>query len=796
MSTGRLIVNRTELDLSDRIPFPLNYSIADLTNPEKRKRNFSRSVKLPGTQKNMNFFSSTYSLSLTTVDNTSLIGFDFDPTIRVEAKYYKRSTLVFDGLIQVNKVIIENDSYFFECTLFSDFVDLYTVLKDIEISELGWSEYDHELTRENVKNSWDTSVIVDGAPVSNFTSGKPDSFGYLYGLADYGFPKQSPTTYKTADIIPLVYFREVFEKCLNLTGITYQSNWLDSELIKKLVIGFGGGPKPSLSAPDIAQREVNFDGNFSAVDTKSYSSSQFIPGIGPIPAEYRLTFPTLSNYNLFQNSNFTENIIQDTLSQYDPITGEIEVALSGQYRIELSGVLNLVLNTGSMSIVENGGINGFRVVRNGSLIQNSLVNFNGFGNVNIQKVVDLDLLAGDVLKVEFFFNGNVKTTVSDISLAEPIQLTVSNITNLEFKFDSIQTTIGDNSLISLSRFIPKMKASQFLSDAIKIGNLMISDPDVFGVVTIEPVEDYYQNTDVFDDITNLVDYKKPIEIIPPSNIIKGKTFKFRFKKDQDYDNKRYFDVFQIGYGDYDYRVESTFQTGDKTYQLGFAQTIPVDIINTTLVVPRIIQYDENTGTTKPYKGSPRIYFYNGLKGGNWRLTNTDNTNSFDNLNQYPSLHHLDDYENPSFDLNFGVPELLYYAATAYTTDNIFSRYHERFVKEITGRDSKIVRLHILENADRINKRDFSVLKMWNGVLFRLNQIKDFDEDVEQSTEIEIVRILKANSPRRKSVGPSIPIDNKNVEIISGGQNNDNSGVGIISGGFNSDDSTAIIIKNQ
>ena len=66
-------------------------------------------------------------------------------------------------------------------------------------------------------------------------------------------------------------------------------------------------------------------------------------------------------------------------------------------------------------------------------------------------------------------------------------------------------------------------------------------------------------------------------------------------------------------------------------------------------------------------------------------------------------------------------------------------------------------------------------------------------DVQKS---EIVRILKANSPRRKSVGPSIPIDNKNVEIISGGQNNDNSGVGIISGGFNSDDSTAIIIKNQ
>jgi len=785
ISTGHLLINGTKIDLSDGVPFPLNFSIADIKEPEKRKRNYSKSLKLPGSKSNMSFFSSTYDLALTSLDNTTLAGFDFDPTVRAEAKYYKKGVIVFDGLIQVNSVEIINKEYEFNCTLYSNFVDLYMVLKDILVSELGWSEYDHTLTREIVKNSWNTSVLVDGLPVSNFTAGNPDGFGYVYPLINYGYSLQSPTTYKTTDIVPHVYWREVIEKCLALAGYTYSSQWLDSALIKKLIIGFGGGEKFSLSALDVAQRQTEFHGDFLTSETKSYSTSDYFSGVGFIAPYYRLNFSPLTNYNLFQNTNFTETIDQDSLSQYDATTGEITLSLSGRYKIELTGVLDFVFSIGSMDLVSPGNGNGVRIKKNNILIPNGLILFSGFPFVTLNETIELDLVTGDVLTAEVFFSGNVKTQVALLSDAESISLNISDTTDISFNLTSIETSITDGANINVSRFLPKLKASQFLSAVIKAGNLMLSDPDIDGVITIEPLEDFYQDTTNFDDITNLIDHDKPIKINPPSSTIKGRFYKFLWAEDKDYDNKRYRDAYGIGYGDKEYEVESTFQTGDRVYKMPFAQTVPVDIVNTNLVIPRIITYDEDTLITKPFKGKPRVYFYNGLKAGNWRLTNTDNIALYDDLTTYPCAHHLDNKDAPTFDLNFGVPEMLYYLATSYTTDNLFSRYNLRFIKEITGRDSKLIEAYVKTNADRINKLDFSLLKMINGVLFRLNEISDFDSDVTESTKYELVKILIGNSPQTFTL-PTPPIKNpRQTTIISGGVKSPNGDVGIRGGGKNS-----------
>lgn len=799
MTTGTLLINKTEIDLADRIPFPLNFSVADIKQPQKRKRNFSREIKLPGTPRNMNFFSSTYDLSLSTLDNTTLTGFDFDPTIRTEAKYYKKGIIVFDGLIQVKSVEIIDGKYTFICQLYSDFVDLFMTLKDIDVSELGWSEYDHILNRTNVKDSWDTSVIVDGLPVPNFTSGNPDGFGYLYPLVNYGYSLQSPTTYKTSDIVPHVYWREIIEKCLNLAGVTYISNWLDSKLVKKFIYGFGGGEKPSLSAADIAQRQTEFHGDFSNSQEKTYSSQFYNSAPAPLTPYYQLTFPAFDSVSLFQNTNFTETIDQDTLSQYEPTTGEITVSLSGRYKIEIDGVLDLTLGTGAMTVQSQGAIKGISIKKNGTVIPSGSIIFGTiFGPETFSKSVELDLVTSDILTAEIYFSGNVSTRVDELSDAESVTLDIVDTTDINFNLTSIETSITDGATVNLSRFIPKMKADKFLSAVIKAGNLMISDPDIDGVVEIEPLEDYYQDTDEFDDITDIVDHSKPIKINPPSSTIEGRFYDFLWASDNDYDNKRYREVYEIGYGDKSYEVQSTFQRGTRKYQLPFAQTVPVDIVNTTLVIPRIIKFDDSTNITKPFKGKPRVYIYNGLKSGSWRLTNTDIPSSYDSLTTYPCVHHLDDKDNPSFDLNFGVPKILYYSANGYTTDNLFSRYHERFVREITSADAKLVELFLKTNSNRINKLDFSLLKMWNGVLYRLNEITDFDDDVTDSTRYELVKVIQANSPKRFSIpsGTSPIKDIRDISVISGGQNDINEDVTVLTGGVKGVSISSSITKNS
>lgn len=791
ISTGRLVVDNVELDLDKGIPFPLNFSIADIKEPEKRKRNFSKKVTLPGTPTNLAFFASTYNLSLTTLDNTVFDGFTFDPTTRVEAKYYKKGILVFDGLIQVNEVIINDKDYSFECTLYSDFIDIFTNLRNVKISELGWSEYDHTLSRTNIENSWDTSVVVNGTPTSNFTTGNPDGFGYLYPLINYGFPQQAPTTFKTTHLMPFVYWKEILDKCFELAGVTYSSSFLDSTLFKKFIFGFGGGTIPSLSSADVAERQCNFDGDYSSSQTLSYVSS-----VGTIGGGYQLTFPSFSVQSLIQNSNFTDNVIQDTLGQYDATTGEISIAKSGRYKIDVSAVLQYTLNTGAMTVDQTPYIVGFGVRRNNIAIPSSLntsLAINGSNTIN--SVIEVDLVQGDILTMELFFTGSVKTSVASLADAESISLTIADTTDIVVDITSIETSITDGATINLSRYIPELDADKFLEAVIKACNLMISDPDIDNVVTIEPLEDYYQDTNVFDDITDIVDHDEPIVIEPASSVIEGKFYRFLFTEDNDYDNKRYHEQYGVGYGDYTFTVQSTFQTGERVYKLPFAQSVPVDIINTSLVLPRIIQFDENTQQTKTFKGKPRVFIYNGLKSGNWRLTNTDDITQYDDLTSYPCAHHLDDIDNPSFDLNFGVPLILYYDAPGYTTDNLFTRYHERFVREITGKDSKIVKLYLKTDADRINKLDFSLLKMWNGVLYRLNEVVDYDEDATNSTMYELVKILKANDPKKytTTIGPIRNVTD--IQVVSGGQNSPDNDVTVLTGGIKGPSKSSSIFKD-
>src|SRR5688572_28357949 len=110
---GKLVVGNQIIDISSDIPVPISYSIADIKNPDKRKRNSSKNVTLPGTQNNMRFFSSAYRLSLTEIESGGVIGFEFDPTIRIEAQYYKNGKKVFDGLIQLLTVSIKDKVYSF-----------------------------------------------------------------------------------------------------------------------------------------------------------------------------------------------------------------------------------------------------------------------------------------------------------------------------------------------------------------------------------------------------------------------------------------------------------------------------------------------------------------------------------------------------------------------------------------------------------------------------------------------------------------------------------------------------------
>lgn len=736
--TGELTVNGTVLDLKEGVSFPFNYSIADIKDPQKRKRNYSRSVKLPGTQTNLEFFASTYQLALSTVGGTSSAGFGFDPTIRIPAKYKNKGSLVFNGLLQLNQVIIENNEYTFECTLFSDFIELFMALGDMKVSELGWSEYNHALTRDNIKRSWNNTVKLNGVDTSNMNAGTPLGFGYHYGLVDYGYPRTSPKTFKTVDLYPMVYWREVFTKCLAIAGIKHTSVFLDSVLFRKFLLGYGGGDKQTISPAEIANRRTKFAGSINKVETRTAN---------PIT----LSGVTYANYTFFNNfkladvdNGFTPVIATDVYQQYDQTTGLITVERSGYYTLNVSQTLNAAVNAGTMTQIQGGVLVYISILRNGAFIASNSGPLGG--TIVLNKTLDLELLSGDVIELRINFQGSVKYQLTGgPDTLQPLTITLTDAPDFSLDLISKQSTLNDNDTVELARFIPDLKASDFMTGVITAFNLYISDPDIDGFAKIEPLNDFYGPTNEFDDWTDLLDHSRPVTIKPASRI-EGKTYNFLWTEDGDYDNKRYRDRFGIGYGDYAYQVESTFAKGNRDYKLPFAQTIPTDEL-TPLVVPRIISIEENTNVRKPFKGKPRVYVWNGLKTGAWRLANI-NSNAHDDLTTYPSVHHFDNWQNPTFDLNFGLPIELQYTTSVITNANLFNVYHRTFIREITGRDSKIVEAFFKLSSKIISENKFGRLKMLNGVLFRLNEIKDFDDNSEESTMTELVKVVEAKNPKK------------------------------------------------
>jgi hypothetical protein len=98
-------------------------------------------------------------------------------------------------------------------------------------------------------------------------------------------------------------------------------------------------------------------------------------------------------------------------------------------------------------------------------------------------------------------------------------------------------------------------------------------------------------------------------------------------------------------------------------------------------------------------------------------------------------------DTPTFDLNWGVPDFVYWITSQYPTENLYF-YHEKFIKELLSRYGKEVQLSAMLDSNDINTLDFRNLINIDGVVFRLQAIKDYDSGKDESTKLELIRIIE------------------------------------------------------
>lgn len=769
MIEGKLVIDGVELDITQDVNVPISFAVADIKNPQSRKRSSSKTIALPGTKTNMNFFSSAYQLSLGSLPDDPFVGFDFDPTIRIPARYYRKGVLIFDGLIQLLTVDIEKKDLTFNCVLFSNFVDLFQALGELKIGELGWSEYDHILNYTNIFNSWYISVKKNGVDTDNFTGVVPDGFGYVYPLINYGF-EPNMRDIRDNNIFPHVYFREVLTKCFAVAGQTVTGSFIDKERFKRMIIGFSGGDKVTIPPSEIAIREVDLTATGSyAIESHHNSYNLTPPGWDFSAPDGYYTY----YFNLVKNLYLGETwspitVIADGLSQLDG--PEIQVARTGKYRISFSGSYDVTkLIVGSYLSATSTANLKIQVIKNNIPVLTLLGGFTNATTVSFTGTNEYNFTTGDIIQFKFslILTGNIRSEEIPSGTPPYFDLAFSDNSDWVFNMESIEAPLVNGDTVNVAAFLPDIKCSDFIKGLLTAYNLYVSDPNFNGEVEIETLDDYYEDTNVFDDWSLKLDVSKKQTISPASNI-EGKNYVFRFMKDDDYWNKFYRNLYQNGYGDFNYQVPSTFQKGERVYELPWAQTVPVEWPGTNLIFPTIVQIDETTGVVKPYKGKPRVYYYQGLRLGVdlWCLRNSSDLSTV-NHSYYPCASHIDNYTTPTFDFNFGVPELVQWTATDYTDVNLWSEYNLKPIKEITGKDSKILTAYFMLNEYDVQIESFKRLVMLNGVLFRRNLIKDFQANSNDSTLCELARIITAKKRRTFNVKP-IPGTLTGATLISGG----------------------------
>jgi hypothetical protein len=747
-------INNKRLDLYGDIPHPLNYQVADIREPAKRKASHSLTLIIPGTDANNKLFTQIFDIE-TGIQSTGTINFspDFNPNLKAVCQVLQDTVEVFNGYAQLLNIITnDHDEIQYEIAVYSRLFNLYTNLGDKKLTDLDFSEFDHTYDKNAQQLSWQGD----------------HTYGYVYPMIDYGL--NDGHNWNVEDFFPAIYLKTYIDKIFDYAGFSYISDFLEGEFFNKLVIPMNTD-EFILSQDEIDQRVVR---------ASRETSNQ----------EYTTALTKSGAVILFNDDSTAPN--SDAGSNYDTGTGEYTSAAKGRYsayaevdvdlrhepdvpayqmaaidiyvdiyKEKTNGATELLasrkavitltgseVSSGDTSTPTLSGSNPIRV----SVPRTGL-----FIGEKLYVKVDAALQTGGFTQ-NSFYGQPYGPNPAEVG-GEPV--VVVNTTNSFFEVGVVNDGHLEGDAVSLNNAVPKnVKMRDLLTSTINLFNLYTEDdPNTDNLVQIEPRDDYYASGTI-QDWTTLQDFDKPVKQIPMGEL-DFKTFLYTYKPDRDYLNEKYTTHYGETYGQAEIEVNNDFIKKTRKVEVLFSPTPLWGTSSHDRVISQIIAKDEN-GTVSKRTANLRLLYNGGVKTGNAPY-NYRASSGVISTSDYLYAGHLDDVAHPTVDLNYGVPREVYYQATKYTTNNLYNIYHRRYVEEITAPDSKVVRAWFYLTPREILALDFKDKYYFMGTYFRLLKVINYDPVVPGITECEFIRIKDTGSSfsEQKDVGggvqPDVPL---------------------------------------
>ena len=797
-----------DLDLYGNESINFNKSVLEVQEFEKRASDFTKTFRIPGTAFNNKVMGNIFKINL---EDSS-----FDPKQSLECAITNAGNVIIVGSLRLEKMYVNVGKVDYEVVVYSQVGSLSSQTSEKTLCDLNFNEYTHDLTFDNIQDSW-TLDLFNGDIVYPFIHYGYDDEDVIpdieFTLSGYSFDNPGSALpywyYK-----PAIRINKVVEKIIQSAGYEVQSDFMNTIDFNRIYMPLSFSSEFGVQTLD----DISFYASLSTDDA--------IP-----PGDTNVVF---------------DIEISDTSNQYNSFTGFYTFDREGSFSFKVEYTLS------TTDCCEHEGDPYYHLYDRWSRLRSGTQTyynerFLGYqcdvNNVSFQKDITIQVGPGNTWQVgdQIAFNFSKRVidcnsytitsshnTHSDITYYDcetttnPQTLRVNAGTpeticanpDIPPVFTQHSGTIVDNgpcasehpcdaTINFLSTFLlydtpsePGIGSSVLISQNMNCDTsqldflkgifqhynmVVVPDVDDPTKLIIEPWNNWVNDPEVvIRDWTNFLDTGKDV-VVQPLVDNDNRYVKLYDVEDDDRYNKLYQDNQNQIFGEVLFDADTQILSKVKEVETIFSPT-PSDGVdgNPRFIIPHLYEQDD-AGNKSPFATNPRILYYNGLilntNGSYWVRDENDigyqlYTFPCMSISQY--LYGSDVVDRDKRVLSWNNVNNYYSQLTGFNTSNMTGSYYELYWKEyfvdIYDSDSRLITAYFnLPFQEFIQTKlndKIQISGLFGNTQWRINRIIDYDLMDPGKTKVELTKILQEPEPIKETRTYLLEKCDEQVELVA------------------------------
>jgi hypothetical protein len=783
----RIYIENQELELTADIQHSITYSIDDLVNLDSKSSAFTKTIVIPGTNRNNQLFGNIFELTHANDTGGAVnVFYDFDASRSANARIEINGLQAMRGVLRLLSITVDRDRVDYEVALFGELSGFINSVGVSKIEELDFSSYNHQWNFGNITNTFSNiDILAFSATYQILGPLGTELYDTVYEIRIDGFNGSvlqagdrfimTGTTDNdgTYEAVEVYYGEGIDQTVIHVFDVLIPESGNSLNIVLEEKNGFGY-VYPLIDYGTVKVSDNGFTDNLDwsfkefrpALYVKEYLD-KIIKGAGYSYESEFLKTPFFKSLIIPNNDIALEKRGETFYVEADDDAIDVEANKSqnGTYNFEFANTPTLTnftydaqgffrySGTSSINVKVKVKVDlyviaaspdnnvAFHISQNGNNIATRGGITNIIGRVTFELEAQMALNPGDIVALRFesyiapaFVNFNTKIQSGGFT------------TTLEIVTDPagwIQNDYDD--VLEINNLIPRnVYQKDFFISILKMFNLMVQE--VKGRdrhFKIEPYIDFYQRTN-FLDWTDKVNRDKPA-IIKPMSEANARLYEFKYKEDKDYYNELYKSRFNQVYGNRTFDNQLEFSKDKSEVNVIFSPSVLVGFDGEDKIFPAIYKYEESTGVKTPIAHNIRIMQTKFIEGvTEWNIVN--GITSLGTSTTYIYAGHLNDPAVPSIDINWGATNQLFfdYSGDGSLQGNLFNAFYSPYLAEITDKDSRLLTVEMRLNEIDIFQLDFSRLIYLDGVVFRLMKIRDWT--TQNVCKVDMLRVINTEYP--------------------------------------------------